>query len=218
MDRRFIIILVVVVLGLGALFYFGRSSSSSNNTSSNSTTAGTVSNHTKGNNTKNVTLTVYGDFECPVCAQFFPVEKAVVDKYQDQISFRFAHFPLDNIHQNARAASRAAEAAGAQGKFFEMHDMLYERHSEWSESNDPLVIFSTYAQQLGLDVTKFKSDFASETTNSTINADLNEGNGLKVGGTPTYFLNGKQINNADISSVESFSAKIDEAIKASSSN
>lgn len=217
MDRRFIVILLVAIIGLGGLFVLGKNSDGTSG-SNNTTTTGTVSNHTKGNNAKNVTLTVYGDFECPACAQFFPIEKQVVDTYANDITFRFAHFPIDSIHQNARAAARAAEAAGLQGKFFEMHDWLYEQQSVWVRSSDPLTAFSNYAQQLGLDVAKFKTDFASETVNATINADRDEGTKLKVSGTPTYFLNGTQLKNDEISSVEAFSAKIDAAIKESSSN
>jgi len=218
MDRRFIIILAVVVLGLGGIFFVGKIKSNSANSGAN-TTIGSTSNHTTGGNAKNVSLLVYGDFQCPVCGQFHPIEKKVVDTYKDDILFTFRHFPLDSIHPNARAGSRAAEAAGLQGKFFEMHDLLYENQSTWSQSTNPLSFFTTYATQLGLDVDKFKADFTSETVNNTINADLKEGNQKGVTGTPTYYLNGKKLENGDISSYEKFSAIIEEAIKnASGSN
>lgn len=207
MDKRFIAILVVLVLGLGAIFVFGKNSDKATN---NNQTSGTVSSHTiaatgpENTNNKKVTLLVYGDFQCPVCSQYSNIEKQLIQKFQNEMNFTFRHFPLDSIHQNARAASRAAEAAGLQGKFFEMHDLLYQNQSSWSSTSDPLVIFTSYAEQLGLDSNKFKTDFASEAVNNTINADLNEGNGKGVSGTPTYFLNGKKLDNKDLGSYEDF--------------
>lgn len=211
MDKRFIIILLVVVLGLGGIFVVGKNKSDSANTSANST-VGTTSNHVQGENAKNVNLVVFGDFQCPVCSEYYKLEKQIVQDYGKDISFRFMHFPLDSIHPNARAASRAAEASGLQGKFFEMHDILYENQSTWSAASDSLSIFTSYAKGIGLDVEKFKSDFATETVNSTINADLKEGNSKGVSGTPTYFLNGKKLDNGDINTYAGFSAKIQEAI------
>lgn len=207
MDKRFIVILVVVVLGLGGIFFIGKNKTSTSSTSGSST-VGTTSNHTEGNTASKVNLVVYGDFQCPVCGQFYPVEKQIVDTYKQDISFTFMHFPLESIHPNARAAARAAEAAGLQGKFFEMHNLLYVNQSGWSNSGDALTLFTGYATQLGLDTAKFKTDFASETVNSTINADLKNGNSKGVNGTPTYYLNGKKLSNADIGTYEKFSAVI----------
>ncbi len=133
---------------------------------------------------------MYGDFQCPACAQIFPVEKQVVTNFNDQIKFTFRHFPLESIHPNARAASRAAEAAGLQGKFFEMHDALYESQNAWSSLSNPLDEFVSMAQKIGLDTEKFKTDYATELVNATINADLKEGNSKNVSGTPSYFVNG----------------------------
>lgn len=212
MDKRFIVILVVLVIGLGSLFLFTRNKATAPGT--DSTTATSVSNHTKGNNAKNVSLLVYGDFECSACEKFFPVEKRVIDKYINDITFTFRHFPLDTIHQNARAASRAAEAAGKQNKFFEMHDMLYQNQSSWLGLSDPIPSFTKLAAALNLNIEQFKTDYASEAVNSTINADKKEGESKNVGGTPTYYLNGKELKLEDIQTIEQFSAKIDAAIKA----
>ncbi|MFO0882151.1 MAG: thioredoxin domain-containing protein [Candidatus Saccharimonadales bacterium] len=213
MDKRFLVILAIVVLALGGIFFIGRNKSS--DTGSNNNTTGTMSNNVRGENAKKVNLTVYGDFQCPVCGQFFPIEKQVVDTYQKDIEFRFIHFPLESIHPNARAAARATEAAAKQGKFFEMHDLLYQNQSAWSSASDSFPIFASYAAQIGLNADTFKTDFASATINSTINADLKDGNSKGVTGTPTYYLNGVKLNNGDISSVEKFSAKVQEAINQS---
>jgi len=213
MDKRFIVILAILVLGLGGLFIFTRNKATAPGTGT--TQKASVSNHKEGKNAKNVNLVVYGDFQCSACEQIYPIEKQAVDSHINDISFTFRHFPLDTIHPNARAASRAAEAAGLQGKFFEMHNSLYQNQSLWINSSLPLTVFEQLAKSLGLNLDKFKTDFASESVNATINADYQEGVSKGVDGTPTYYLNGKKLDNKDISSVEKFSAKIDEAIKAS---
>lgn len=211
MDKKFLIVLSVVLVALFGLFFF--TSSKDDSTKSNeSSQEATVSNNSKGGNSKNVELLVYGDFECSVCEQFFPIEKAVTEKYKDEIKFTFRHFPIDTSHPNARAASRAAEAAGRQGKFFEMHDLLYGNHSSWTTTTNAKPLFVEYAKSLGLDMTKFESDYNSQNVNSTINADKSEGTKKGVQGTPTYFINGDKLENGDISSVDSFSAVIEKYI------
>jgi protein-disulfide isomerase len=212
MDKRFIIVLAVIILGVGGLVIFNH------NRSKTPGTQASVSNHTEGSSAKHVSLVVYGDFQCSACKAFFPIEKQVVQNYLDKITFTFRHFPLDNMHPNARAASRAAEASGIQGKFFEMHDLLYENYDSWVNQSNPLTVFDTLAKSLNLNVEQFNSDYASEKVNDTINADYNEGAKKGIDGTPTYLLNDAILDNLDIQSVEKFSAKLDEAIKSASSN
>lgn len=208
MDKKFLIILAVIVVGLFGLFFFTRDNKPTNSQSSNTNNKSAVSQHSKGGNAKNVELLVYGDFQCPVCAQYYPIENAVINKFQNDIKFTFRHFPLDTIHPNARAAHRSAEAAGLQGKFFEMYDLLYQNHDQWASSKDPKSLFESYAKQLGLDINKFNNDFASEQVNNTINADIAEGTSKKVEGTPTFFLNGIKIDNSQIKTVEDFTKVI----------
>jgi hypothetical protein len=209
-DKKFLIILGVVILALGGIFVL--SSQKTKAPSVNSTA--TVTNHSRGNTTNaKVEVIEYGDFQCPACGQFFPLVTAVQQKYNDTVKFTFRHFPLDTIHKNARAGARAAEAAGKQGKFFEMHDLLYKNQAVWETSSDPLTIFSGYAQQLGLNISDFKAYYASEEANASINADLQEGKNKGVSGTPTFYINGKQMNNTDLSSLDKFSAQIDAALK-----
>ena len=206
MDKRFFIVLTIIVLAIVGLFVFTKDKNQSPEGNI------TSSNHIRDNLTTNIKLLVYGDFECSVCEPFYYVEKQLLEKYPGEITVIFKHFPLDGIHPNARAASRAAEAAGLQNKFFEMHDLLYENQDSWAPSSQPLQFFEGLAEQLGLDVEKFRSDFASELVNNTINADIKEGKERGVEGTPTYYLNDEKLNNNDISTVESFSLKI-EALK-----
>jgi protein-disulfide isomerase len=165
----------------------------------------------------------YGDYECPVCETYASTVQQVQQKYNAQIKFQFRNLPLTSIHPNAIGAARAAEAADLQGKFWQMHDVLYEAQnwSEWSTSNDPDPYFWTYAQQLGLNVNKFKSDFASSEVNNRVQADLAAFS--KTGeqqATPTFFLNGKYVPNAQFvdpstqaPSIAAFSKVIDAELK-----
>lgn len=174
------------------------------------TNGAATSNHVVGNNTKGVTLLEYGDYQCPFCGQYYPLVKQVAEKYKNDIAFQFRNLPLTQNHKNAFAAARAAEAASLQNKFWEMYDLLFQNQDAWSESSTARSIFEQYAAQLGLDVEKFKTDFASEQVNDTINADVAAYK--KTGepmSTPTFFLNGKKIKAA---SLEEFSTLIDEEI------
>lgn len=210
MDKKFLIILGVAIAILAGIFIFSGSKSEKQSTASTAS----VSNHSTGNLSSNVEVLEYADFQCPACGQFFPLVQQVKAKYKDTVKFTFRHFPLDNIHPNARSAARAAEAAGNQGKFFEMHDLLFENQNAWAQTTEPLTFFSNYARQLSLDEAKFKADYASATTNDIINADLNEGKQKGVTGTPSFYINGVAVKNTDISDLDKFSAKIDETLKA----
>jgi protein-disulfide isomerase len=140
--------------------------------------------------------------------------KQVVAKYGDKITFQFRNLPLIQAHQNALAGARAAEAASNQGKFWEMHDLLYENQATWSESSNPQSYFDQYAKQLGLDVAKFDTDAASPHTNDVINADIaafdKTGNEKS---TPAFFVDGKLVNPQTISA-DALSKFVDQAIAA----
>lgn len=209
MDKRFwAIVGIIIAIFAGLLWVNGNKKDDTGNTSN---TKATPTNHIEGKADSKVKLVEYGDFQCPYCGQYYPIVKQVTEKYQDKIAFQFRNLPLNQIHQNAYAGARAAEAADEQGKFWEMYDILYQKQSEWSDSKAPTTFFNTYAQQLGLNLDKFKKDFASSAVNNRINADKSEFN--KTGeplSTPTFFLNGKKIQ---ATSVDEFSKLIDEALK-----
>jgi protein-disulfide isomerase len=220
MSRNFLLILVVSVLALVGIFIAtsDRNSSTSNsNNSSSNTSESKLSNNTIGTNSKGVTLLEYGDFQCPACAAYHPLIKDVVEKYQNDISFQFRNFPLQEIHQNARAASRAAEAAGKQNKYWDMHDLLYEQQKLWETSNTVTSIFENFAKQIGLDIEKYKTDFASSEVNAIITADFNEGKKQGVNSTPTFFLQGKKLTEPP-QDIDGWSKVIDEAIKNAEKN
>jgi protein-disulfide isomerase len=189
MSKRFLAILAVLVLGfVGLLIFNGQCET---NDSANGEIS--ASQHTKGAGNKNVTLIEYGDFQCPSCASYYPVLQEVKDKYGDDITFQFRHFPLTQIHQNAMAAHRAAEAASKQGKFWEMHDLLYERQNLWAQSGNAAQQMEDYATELGLNAEQFKTDYQSSDVNGVINADLAAGNAVGVTGTPTFVLNDQKM-------------------------
>ena len=207
MDKRFIAIVGVIILLFAGFIVFQRNDQA--NAPAN--TSAKPTNHTKGEGTSGVTLTEYGDFQCPACGQYFPVVEQVAEKYKEEITFQFRHFPLESIHPNAFGASRAAEAASKQGQFWEMYDKLFSNQDAWSGANNPNTHFENFAKQIGLNVEQYKQDFASSAINDAIQADKREGNKLEVSSTPTFVLDGKVIQNP-AATVEDFSKILDEAI------
>jgi protein-disulfide isomerase len=163
-----------------------------------------------GSTSAAVTLVEFGDYQCPACGAAHPVVKQLTDAYKGKIRFVFRNFPLP-MHQNAIVAAQAAEAAGAQGKYWEMHDMLYENQDAWSDSTEPVSIFATYAKNLGLDVAQFRDMIAKKTSIGKINGDTDDGIKLGVNSTPTFYINGeKQVGGLSYSA---FKEKIDAAMK-----
>jgi predicted DsbA family dithiol-disulfide isomerase len=132
-----------------------------------------------------VTLVKYGDYECPYCGQLHPVLKELQQRVGEQLRFVFRHFPLDSAHPRARRAALAAEAAASQGRFWEMHDLLYANQDELGE--DDLV---RHATELGLDLGRFEEDLANDDHAWRIEEDRLGGEHAGVGGTPALFVNG----------------------------
>lgn len=218
MDKRFLAIIgVIVVVFVGVVVWHGHKS----NTGSGGNTNAQPTNHVEGNPNSKVTLIEYGDYECPVCEAYAATVQQVQQKYNDTVKVQFRNLPLSQIHPNAIASARAAEAADMQGKFWQMHDALYNSTNwqEWSTSSKPSPFFEGYARELGLDVTKFKADFASGAVNDRIQADLAAYK--KTGqqeATPAFFVNGKFVPNTNlvengVPSVDAFSKVLDAALQ-----
>ena len=208
MSKRFwAVIAVIILIFVGVLVM-------KNNKTNAPGTGAKATNHVEGASTTGVKLVEYGDYECPYCEEYYPIVKQVVAQYGDKISFQFRNLPLTSIHPNALAAARAAEAASLQGKFWQMHDLLYGDQNAWVSSSDPLTVFDQFAASLGLNKTQFNTDFASSKVNDTIQADIAAFN--KTGdpeATPAFYLNGKQIQPGV--SVSDFTKLIDAQIAAS---
>jgi protein-disulfide isomerase len=136
-----------------------------------------------------VTLVQYGDYECPYCGKAYPVIKELQKRMGDRLRFVFRNFPLNTIHEHAGVAAQAAEAAGEQGKFWEMHDVLYEHQDDLAEAD-----LNQYALRLGLEIYKFESDLSSERFAKRIREDFRGGVRSGVNGTPTFFINDVRYN------------------------
>ena len=220
MDKRFWVILIIVVLVFGGIFI--ASNHGKNNTPVSSSTT-TPTNHVEGQNKDKVTLIEYGDYQCPYCAEYYPVLSQIATAYAPYISFQFRNLPLTSLHPNAFASARAAESAGLMGKFWQMHDLLYqeggsyyasnETAASWVSSTSPLIYFDAFAKQLGLNINTFNTNYASTQVNNLINSDVAAF--AKTGAqeaTPAFFLNGKQIQPP--SAFSNFQTAINAAIKA----
>ena len=207
MSKGFLAVIAIVILLFVGIFAF---SGHKSNSDSKSSSGSTPTNHVEGQGKSGVTLVEYGDYQCPYCEQYYPIVKQVAAEFNDQITFQFRNFPLTSVHQNAFAGARAAEAAAAQGKFWQMHDLLYDNQSQWSESKNPTSYFQDYAKLLGLNVKQFNKDYSSNKVNDAINADTAAGNKLQISGTPTFFLDGKKMNVT--ANVTSFEPQIKDAI------
>jgi protein-disulfide isomerase len=166
--------------------------------------------HIKGNETALVTMVEYGDFQCPACGAYFSlVEKVLADMGPNKVRFVFRHFPLMQ-HANAVPAAEASEAAGAQGKFWEMYKMIYENQKVWSESTNAKSIFEGYAKTLGLDMSKYVADLDSEAIRAVIKNNYEGGIKAGINSTPTFFINGEQVKN--LNSYEDFKKAIESAV------
>jgi protein-disulfide isomerase len=140
----------------------------------------------------------FGDYQCPTCAQYHPIVMELLNRYAGKFKLEYHHFPLISIHPAAMSAAIAAEAAANQGKFWEMHDLLFERQPEWGDvrqpNPNPEAVFLQYALRIGLDSNKFMQDMRSPDTRDRVLADVTKGNPI-VQGTPTFILDGQQIHD-----------------------
>lgn len=148
---------------------------------------------TKGSAEALVTLVEYSDFECSACAQFHPIVKEVVEELGDRIQYVYRHFPISQLHEQALAAALAAEAAGRQGKFWEMHDVLFERQGEWAGAQDARKKFGRYAEELELDMARFDADIEDNELRDKAEKHRLSGARSGISGTPTFFLNGERM-------------------------
>ena len=143
----------------------------------------------RGNENAAVTVVEYGDFQCPSCGSYYPLLKELEEIYKEDLRVVYREYPLTAIHKHAWEAAAAAESAGRQGKFWEMHDALFENQKEWTDTGK----FEVYATKVGLDIDKWKTDIKDKVIEDKIKADQNSGIDLEVNGTPTFFVNGQKI-------------------------
>ncbi len=211
-KKAWIIFAVIVVGLLTALVVSSRSASPSIDVSNvnqdqvlaASAASGNIADHVLGKTDSKVVLVEYGDFQCPACKSAHPNITAIVEEYSDQIAFVFRNFPLSTIHANARAGAGAVEAAGLQGKYWEMNNYLYDNQDAWSSltGSERTDAFVSYAETLGLDTAKFTTDLASSEINQKISFDQALGKKVGVDSTPSFFLNGTKVDSDIVSDVQ----------------
>ena len=165
----------------------------------------------KGPRNAPVTIVEFSDFQCPGCKTYQGLVNQVLQLYPNDVKLVYKQFPLADIHDNAVNAAKAALAAGRQGKFWEMHDMLYENQKAWHDAFDVRSIFEGYATRIGLDLERFKKDNTNEIVELRIFLDGKRGHSLDVKGTPTVFLNGREVP-FDSLAIDKFRALINAAL------
>ena len=219
----FIVIVTAVAIIAGA-YSSGTSSSSSNASSTfvaKTAPAVTTGDWMEGNPNAKVSLIEYGDFECPACAEYFPVVQQLVKNYSSTVQFVFRNFPLYSVHPDAGIGAQAAEAAGLAGgasAYWKMNDILYTKNAEWSTTDPTQVVgkyLDGYAQSIGLDVNTFNNDLNATSVMQKIQTDVDGGNAAQIDHTPTFFVNLKQIPNP--TSLSEFEATLSAAVASSTS-
>lgn len=212
-SKLFLWIFIIVLIIGGIIWLVARSGGES---SPDETTASIMAaselDWTKGSNEAKVILIEYSDFQCPACAAYFPMVKQLGEDFETDLQIVYRHFPLRQIHDKAELAALSSEAAGKQGKFWEMHDLIFKNQIAWSKQRKGKAkeIFISYAERLELDVEQFQNDLDSKELREEVDNDYKSGLRAKVNGTPTFFLNGEKLQNPR--SYENFRAIIEQAI------
>lgn len=203
-NTTIVVSIALVVLFFGALFWFSRDGGGP-------VTSIEPSDWAVGAENPKAELVEYSDFQCPACASYEPLVQELRREFKDELRFAYRHFPLTQIHQNAVLTAKAAEAAGRQGKFWEMHDLIFEKQAEWSTSAAMRTLATAYAKELGLDIARFEADIDLKEIEEKIEDDYAGGLRLKVNATPTFFLNGVKMKNPG--SYADFKKQVEEAIE-----
>lgn len=180
--------------------------------------SGGIGDHVFGNKDSKVTLIEYGDFQCnPGCKDLHDNMKPIMqsEEYKNKFRFVYRNFPITSIHPNTLIASASAEAAGLQGKYWEMWSIIFDNQAEWSgaDSSQRGGMFEGYAKSVGLDMDKYAADMAGEKLSKKISYDQALGGDAGVTGTPTVFLNGEKVEGQDMASTGAIKALLDKAIK-----
>lgn len=220
-KTRWIIFALICVLALvGIVVFTKKDSVDVGSLDASKIITGENGDHVYGKPDAKVVLFEYGDFQCPGCGGAFAQIKSIKEEYKDKIAFVFRNFPLTTIHPNALAAATAAEAANLQGKFWEMHDKLYENQDSWSNvsATARTDVFVQYASAIGLNVEKFKEDMSSKSVSEKIARDRAIGNKINVESTPTFYVNDEKMNPDIVSDVVQLKGdllrkKLDEKLK-----
>lgn len=190
--------IVTLAVLLGGMFFLSNNATDSSKTISDRTKLVQPYNHTISSDAKNITLVEFADFQCPACAAAYPIVKQVLEQYKGKITFVYRHYPLPQ-HKNAILASKTAEAAGKQDKFWQMYDLLYQRQEEWSESSNADATMERLARELQLNMDRFSQDLSNSVLSDQIQQDKDDGIELGVNSTPSFFLNNRKLSLRSLS-------------------
>ena len=167
--------------------------------------------HVRGPANAAVTLEEFGDFQCPPCGAMEGPLQQIERDYASSLRVIFRNFPF-TIHEHAHEAAYAAEAAGLQGRFWEMHDLLYREQSVWAKSSDVQSLFDAYAGMIGLNLERFKKDVSGEQVKAKVEGDRKRGEALGVRNTPTIFINDESVPPTSLNPT-ALRAAVDAAVK-----
>ena len=187
------VVLGLIVLVLGMIKITSRPQSESTRLEDKSDGVNWV----KGNKSANIIIVEYSDFQCSACVHYYRITKRLIEELGNDFQLHFRHYPLVAIHANAMLAAQSAEAAGRQGKFWEMHDLLFERQQEWKKkkNEEAIKLFVQYAVYLNLNRQQFQRDLHSEAVRKKVYNNARTGRLSGVKSTPIFFLNGQKIVN-----------------------
>jgi protein-disulfide isomerase len=193
----FALIVIVLLAAVASAYFFLRSRPHTNN--GNKATPDPATDvrgadppHVRGNPNAPVTVEEFGDFQCPSCGGYYPELKKIEAEFGDRLKVIFRELPLVPMHEHALLAAQAAEAAGMQGKFWEMHDKLYETQANWVSTKDLVPVFVDYAKQIGCNTDQFQKDLNGETVAMRIFQDGKRAHNFGFKGTPTFLVNGQE--------------------------
>ncbi|HYR86630.1 MAG TPA: thioredoxin domain-containing protein [Terriglobia bacterium] len=187
-------IILAVGVAAAAAVYLSREPEPVTETSAASTLNTKGGGHFRGPENAAVTLVEFGDYQCPSCKAFAPVVQELLNRYPQQVRLEFHHYPLISIHPNSMAASIAAEAAGEQGKYWEMHDQIFEYQDQWAPSPNPEPEFLAMASRIGLNANAFMQSVRSPQLRDRILQDVVRAREANIEAVPTFFIDGQQVH------------------------
>ena len=188
------IILLAIVVAAAAAVYLSRQPNPVTETSAAPVLDNKGGGHFRGPEKAAITLVEFGDYQCPSCGAYHPVVKELMNRYPQQVRLEFHHYPLISIHPNAMAASLAVEAAGEQGKYWEMHDLIFEHQEEWSANPNPESQFLALASRIGLNANAFMQAVRSPQLQDRVLQDVVRAREAKIEAVPTFFIDGERIH------------------------
>src|SRR3989344_6717761 len=196
-EIKFVIgtIVATIAVIIGAVFFLNKPITTETSTSEKADEKILIGedSHKVSSSSASVTLVEFADFQCPACGAYHPVIKQLLAEFDGQINFVHRNFPL-SMHKDAFLAAQAAEAAGKQWKFWEMHDMIFETQKEWSSGGSRKKLLG-YAEVICIDTDKFEEDLKLQEIEDKIKQDVQDGYVLGVNSTPTFFVNGERITS-----------------------